>query len=325
MKEITFTKTPHMNASERRIADLHSVFNILNILVCELSLVEPDDETLISRHAKIDGELFEISRQMKDGGDLVELLKRIRDSGPTALDFVREAGAREDDRGRKDEIGEILGNLESVYTILGERLNELEVRMDDPDVWIQIELDDFRRQFKEVFVAIAKNSKGRYQVHFNLARKRDEDYYIDLRVETIGENQPLWIPLRMIDILRDLTANARKYTKPGGKVALAVYQDEESISAVIEDSGCGIPDDELERVAEFGYRGSNVRDQASFGGGYGLTKAVWLVTSWGGSLTIQSDLNKGTTIRVDVPNIPRLEGVQPWPRAISKEGQRSMA
>ena len=40
MKEVVFTKPPYLNASEQRIADMHSVLNILNILSGELSLVE---------------------------------------------------------------------------------------------------------------------------------------------------------------------------------------------------------------------------------------------------------------------------------------------
>jgi len=102
--------------------------------------------------------------------------------------------------------------------------------------------------------------------------------------------------------LRDLAANARKYTPPGGRVALRLSQCEQQIQAEIGDTGCGIPDDEIEKVAEFGYRASNVRHRPTFGGGFGLTKAVWLVTGWGGSLTLRSGLNAGTQVRLSLPN-----------------------
>jgi signal transduction histidine kinase len=112
----------------------------------------------------------------------------------------------------------------------------------------------------------------------------------------------IWMPLRLKDVLRDLLANARKYTKPGGRVALALHQDEARILCVIEDSGYGIPEDELEKVAEFGYRASNVRDYPTMGGGFGLTKAVWLILSWGGRFHIASGLGEGTRIHIELPN-----------------------
>lgn len=147
-----------------------------------------------------------------------------------------------------------------------------------------------------------KNAKGRYRIFFNLARKNIGDYYIDLKIDTVNPESALWIPLRMIDVVRDLTANARKYTAPGGKVAIAIYQSAEEIQVLVEDSGCGIPEAEIERVVEFGYRATNVRDRPTMGGGFGLTKAAWLANHWGGTLSIASALGEGTTVRLTVPN-----------------------
>ncbi len=44
MKEVVLTKPPYMNASEQRNADMHSLLNILNVLVGELSLIVPNIE-----------------------------------------------------------------------------------------------------------------------------------------------------------------------------------------------------------------------------------------------------------------------------------------
>lgn len=312
MKEIVFTKPPYMNASEQRIADMHSVLNILNILVAELSLVEPGAEEAVERYRKIDDQLSSAARQIKEGGDMGEFLGRIRNFESEVMEFMQSSINEEDDPTRRAELAESMGNLTSVYSILNKRLDELEIRADDPDVWIQIYPEDFKKQFQEAFLAIAKNSKGRYAIHFNLVQKEKGDYYIDLKVDTQPPGGALWMPLRLIDILRDLTANARKYSTPGGKVALAVYQDETCIQAVVEDHGCGIPDAEIEKVAEFGYRASNVRAKPTLGGGFGLTKAAWLVTTWGGSLTIRSELDRGTTIRLSVPNAERPDDPQVW-------------
>ena len=208
-----------------------------------------------------------------------------------------------DDDALREEIRESLSNIKSIYGIVHKRLDEIEARAQNPDLWVSLGAKEFERKFRDVFYAIEKNAKGRYRIFFNLARKTKVDYYIDLKIDSALPENRLWVPLRLVDVLRDLTANARKYTAPGGKVALAIYQSEQEIQAIIEDSGCGIPEDEIERVVEFGYRASNVRDRPTMGGGFGLTKAAWLVHHWGGSLKIKSGLDEGTTVYISIPYI----------------------
>jgi signal transduction histidine kinase len=301
-----------MNASERRIADMHSVLNILNVLLGELSFIEPEQPGLVELSEKLDKELNDIARTIKEGGDLPALMQRIRQSESEVMSYVQSTYEDEGVSTGRTDIRESIDNLKSVYSILNTRLSELEMRMEDPDIWIQIEPDVFRQQLEDVFIAIAKNSKGGYGVQFNLAQVGHGDYYFDLKFDVQPTGGPFWMPLRLVDVLRDLCANARKYTSPGGKIALAVYQDESTLNAVIEDSGCGIPGDELEKVTEFGYRASNVRQRPTLGGGFGLTKAAWLVTNWGGRLNIKSEVDQGTIIKLSIPNAHRPENSVTW-------------
>lgn len=291
-----------MNPSELRIADMHTVLNVLNVLIGELSLIEPGEPGLVERWKQLDLALDQIVREIKEGAEVAQLLPRIRESEVAVIALAKELLDDQSALAGRREIEASIANLESVFAIFKQRLDELEMRADDPDVWILIEPDAFRKLFEEVFTVIAKNSKGAYAIHFDPAQKGQGDYYFDLKLESHLENGNLWIPLRLIDVLRDLTANARKYTPPGGEFALKLSQDEKNISAVIEDTGCGIPEEEIEKVTDFGYRGSNVRQRPTQGGGFGLTKAVWLVTSWDGSLTLRSEVEAGTTIRLSVPN-----------------------
>jgi signal transduction histidine kinase len=303
MKEVILTKPPYMNASEQRIADMHSALNILNVLIGELSLIKCKSQDLMERATELCQELDEIAREIKEGGRISEMILRIGESELAVMAVAEAALNAETLSDGKAAIQESISNLKSVFAVLDNRLKEFELRAGDPDVWVLVDPAVFKQQLKDVFVAIAQNSKGRYNIHFDLALKGQGDYYFDINIDVQRADGQLWIPLRLIDVLRDLAANARKYTPPGGEVTLSLSQCENSIRAVVEDNGCGIPDDEIEKVAEFGYRASNVRQRPTFGGGFGLTKAVWLVTGWGGSLTIRSEVDAGTAIRLSLPNI----------------------
>ena len=89
------------------------------------------------------------------------------------------------------------------------------------------------------------------------------------------DGDSLLMPAVFQDVMRDLIANARKYTAPGGHITAALYEDAEALRFVVEDSGRGIPEGELERVVRFGQRASNVGEVRTMGGGFGLTRPSW--------------------------------------------------
>lgn len=294
-----------MNPSELRIADMHTVLNILNILCGELALLRPDEPKLRERCVAQENELQQTARELKEGGEVSAFIPEIRKSEDRVIRLVEEVLEAEKDADEQAAIQESLANLKSVFSVFNVRLDELEIRAKDPDIWILVEPAVFRKRFEDVFTAIARNSKGSYEIRFDPAEKEEGDYFFDLNVKLLFSDEKLWLPLRMVDVLCDLGANARKYTPPGGAVSIELVQDEDHITVVVEDSGSGIPGEEIEKVAEFGYRGSNVRRRPTQGGGFGLTKAAWLATTWGGSLNIRSGIDRGTRIQLSIPNRER--------------------
>lgn len=306
MRTVEFKRAPKLDPSEERIADMHSFLNVLNVLSGELYMIEMALEGAGNEQSMsvldLIAEVNAIAAIIREKDAIEETLKRVQDSEATILTALSAILDGLEDADLKRELFELFSNIESIYVIVHERLGEMKARLTDPDLWVTISIGEFEKRLRDVFLAIEKNAKGRYRIHFNLARKSPNDYYIDLKVEGGIKAGTLWMPLRMIDVARDLTANARKYTQPGGKVAVAVYQTEDAMEVLIEDSGCGIPEDEIDRVVEFGYRASNVVDRTTMGGGFGLTKAAWLIDRWGGKMSISSAENNGTVIRMHVPN-----------------------
>jgi two-component system phosphate regulon sensor histidine kinase PhoR len=72
----------------------------------------------------------------------------------------------------------------------------------------------------------------------------------------------------------------------------------------VTDTGIGIPSTELPRITERFYRVDKARSRDLGGTGLGLAIVKHLVQAHGGTLRVESDLGKGTTIRVTLPAAP---------------------
>jgi signal transduction histidine kinase/CheY-like chemotaxis protein len=115
-------------------------------------------------------------------------------------------------------------------------------------------------------------------------------------------------PRRLRQILINLLGNAVKFTASGGVVLHLKYQ-REIAHFDIEDSGPGIPDDELERIFEPFSRGSAAHVGATGGTGLGLTIAKMLTDLMGGELRVESLPTQGSLFRVRL-YLPQIHGVR---------------
>lgn len=99
-------------------------------------------------------------------------------------------------------------------------------------------------------------------------------------------------------VIEQILSNALKYTSEG-KIKISF---ENTHTLVIEDTGIGIREEDLPRVFEKGYTGYNGRsDKKSTGLGLFLCKMI--LTKLGHTITIQSQLNKGTSVKIDLKSI----------------------
>ncbi|MBO0793471.1 MAG: hypothetical protein J2P36_21330, partial [Ktedonobacteraceae bacterium] len=104
---------------------------------------------------------------------------------------------------------------------------------------------------------------------------------------------------RLVQVLQNLVRNAIAYTPAGGIVSINLEPaDERHLALVVEDSGIGIPADELERIFERFYRADTSRSRATGGFGLGLAIVHDLVTAMGGSISVSSTVGQGSCFRV---------------------------
>jgi signal transduction histidine kinase len=101
--------------------------------------------------------------------------------------------------------------------------------------------------------------------------------------------------------LHNLIGNALKYTPAGGNVRVKVDSNETSVVVRIEDSGIGIAADEMERIFEKFYRAKDRRVAKITGTGLGLALAREVVRMHGGDITLESQLDRGSTFTMRLP------------------------
>lgn len=108
-------------------------------------------------------------------------------------------------------------------------------------------------------------------------------------------------PSRFDQVVRNLVSNALKFTAEGG--AIVVSTTRRTVGWVIEvrDTGIGIPKDDLDRVFDRFFRGSNAQGCQHPGTGLGLSIARAVVELHGGTIAVASD-GEGTVFTVDLPD-----------------------
>jgi two-component system phosphate regulon sensor histidine kinase PhoR len=133
---------------------------------------------------------------------------------------------------------------------------------------------------------------------------------------------------RLVQILINLLDNGLKFTPSGGTVTvtarlvssfefrvpssepktrnskLETASVSELVEIAVEDTGVGIPSQDLPRITERFYRVDRARSRDLGGTGLGLAIVKHLVKAHGGELAIESQLNQGTTVRFTLPIAP---------------------
>jgi signal transduction histidine kinase len=104
-------------------------------------------------------------------------------------------------------------------------------------------------------------------------------------------------------ILLNLVENALRHTAKGGRIAIETTPDKNGVDLTVTDTGSGIPAEHLPRIFERFYRADSGRSREAGGTGLGLAIVKHLVEAHGGSVSAESVVDSGTTIRIFFPEI----------------------
>ncbi len=131
---------------------------------------------------------------------------------------------------------------------------------------------------------------------------------LNMQVDVAGPAEVRGSRERLRELLVILVDNAIKYTEPGGRIGVTLHRKGRNAVLTVTDTGHGIPAESLPHIFDRFYRVDKARSRESGGTGLGLAIARQIVEAHGGTIGIQSQVDKGTTVTVEL-------------RARSKDGQ----
>lgn len=133
-------------------------------------------------------------------------------------------------------------------------------------------------------------------------------------IEDHGLNLEVWIPFdyteppiveldsdRYAQILHNLIYNAIQFTPAGNKIKITLGIEAKQFTLVILDEGLGMSEEEMSRMWERFYKADPSRGNTAEGTGLGLTIVRHLVLGMNGTITVHSELGKGSEFTVSFP------------------------
>lgn len=118
----------------------------------------------------------------------------------------------------------------------------------------------------------------------------------NIRIFLEGDSEA-YIKADQMDIMKvfyQILENSFKYLKEGNTIRIQVRVTGDNVLVVYKDDGIGIPESEVEKVMQMGYRGSN--SGSRLGKGFGMYDISETVKKYGGMMKVNSRENEGFTI-----------------------------
>ncbi|HET8872088.1 MAG TPA: HAMP domain-containing sensor histidine kinase [Gaiellaceae bacterium] len=198
------------------------------------------------------------------------------------VEALRE-GVAQDEASRRESLGVIAAEAARLERLVG-------------DVLDLAKLDRRRFTLRHEEVDMARLLERAYAAFSEEARRRGIDYEseISARPVIVADGD------RVLQIISNLLSNAFRWTPDGGRVELALDQQNGLVSVAVQDSGPGISADEVDRI----FRPFWSRDGS--GTGLGLAIARELASAHGGRIELQTEPGHGTRFELVLPLSPRV-------------------
>ncbi len=209
----------------------------------------------------------------------------------SAVDLIERARGRLDPLEHRaleladQELKRIRGMVEELLTLtlMDSRQYALEVAPTDLDAVIRSALESMETKAK------------RFGIELHYAGDDTRGGLEDDRPRCLCDARKIY------QVLLNLLDNAVKYSDPGARVEVRVLDDYDFVTVRIEDTGVGIPEEDLPNLFDRFYRVNKDRSRATGGSGLGLAISKQIVDLHGGALSVKSKVDVGSTFDLKLP------------------------
>jgi two-component system sensor histidine kinase/response regulator len=195
-----------------------------------------------------------------------------------------------------DNLGKYNKNeLENMMDLLGNSTDNLYALIENLLTWSRIQRGvlDHLPQNIDIQDIVAQNT--------NLLTPTADQKQITLK-NLIAAKTLVYADANMVNaILRNLLSNAIKFTKPGGTVTVSARDDGGYIEIAVADTGIGIGPEHLSKLFRIDVRYKRLGTTREKGTGFGLILCKEFIERHGGKIWIESEVDRGTTVKFTVP------------------------
>lgn len=127
----------------------------------------------------------------------------------------------------------------------------------------------------------------------------------DVAINIVNQNNSdkIWIDQSdLIVMLNNLVSNAIRHTPNGGQIAITVSMNEKDMLIEVCDTGCGIPRESIDKIFLKFYQVESSGQNRPGSVGLGLAIVREIVSTYGGSISVASELGKGSTFTLRIPH-----------------------
>jgi len=165
------------------------------------------------------------------------------------------------------------------------------------DLLTLVHIDSHKLKLRREMMVFADTVRESVSRLAPLAKKRGQTIKTD-----IADSCEMFAdPGKLAQVCYNIVENASKYTPDGGTISVTLRRMGRDAVLEISDTGVGIPETDLPHVFDRFYRVDKARSRDTGGTGLGLSIVQQIVRLHAGSVTVASEVGKGTTFTVQLP------------------------
>lgn len=172
---------------------------------------------------------------------------------------------------------QILSMIKDLLDISYDQSRELKEELVDPCEFINMFIEDEKSSLEIKHIKLSINNNCKEKTNLLLDK------------------------FKLEKIFTNILGNAIRYTPEGGKISVITEIVNSTWILKVTDSGIGISEEDQKHIFDEFFRGRNAKNYINIGTGLGMNIVKKFVEEINGSIEIESELNKGTTVIIKVP------------------------